>query len=114
MTVNSLVEPARAIVGPRRVEPPTIRARFQHRSDRQATLREVVAAARRVFNIAAEPAWGLMAERAWDTAIWVADPGAAARVLGWRAITSLHEGLRQLRVWLREHPELAARHGVAD
>jgi UDP-glucose 4-epimerase len=87
---------------------------FNIGSGHQTTLREVVAVARRVFDVAAEPEWGSMSERAWDTAVWVADPHAAARVLGWRATTGLHEGLRQLQVWLREHPALAARYGAAD
>ena len=55
-----------------------------------------------------------MPGRAWDTTVWVADPSAAAQVLGWRATTGLCEGLRRLHAWLREHPELAARYRAAD
>ncbi len=87
---------------------------FNVGSGRQSTLREVVTAAREVFDVAAEPDWGSMPQRAWDTTVWVADPRAAAQVLGWRATTSLHEGLRRLGAWLREHPELAARYRAAD
>ena len=87
---------------------------FNVGSGRQVTLREVVAAAREVFDVAAEPEWGSMPGRAWDTTAWVADPSAAARVLGWRATTGLCEGLRRLHAWLREHPELAARYRAAD
>jgi UDP-glucose 4-epimerase len=86
---------------------------FNVGSGRQATLREVVAAAREVFDVGAEPDWGSMPQRAWDTTVWVADPSAAAQVLGWRATTSLDKGLRRLGAWLREHPELAARYRPA-
>ena len=87
---------------------------FNVGSGRQSTLREVVTAAREVFDVAVDPDWGSMPQRAWDTTIWVADPRAADQVLGWRATTSLHEGLRRLGAWLREHPELAARYRAAD
>ena len=66
-----------------------------------------------VFDVAAEPDWGSMPQRAWDTTVWIPDPCGAAQVFGWRATTSLHEGLRRLGAWLREHPELVARYRAA-
>ncbi|MBT5805420.1 MAG: NAD-dependent epimerase/dehydratase family protein, partial [Gemmatimonadetes bacterium] len=39
----------------------------------QTTLREIVELARRRLDIAAEPAWGSMGDRHWDTEVWVAD-----------------------------------------
>jgi UDP-glucose 4-epimerase len=70
-------------------------------SGRQSTLRDVVAAARDVLGIAAEPQWGTAAARSWDTSVWVADPRAAAATLGWRATTALRDGLRATADWLQ-------------
>lgn len=79
-------------------------------SGRQTTLRELVEAARRVFNVAREPAWGGFPARAWDTDVWVADPRRIAAGLGWRARTSIEDGLAATGAWLRERPEIAARY----
>src|SRR5262249_5349259 len=49
----------------------------------QTTLRQVVEVARRVLNLSAEPVWGSMPDRAWDTNVWVADPSKIRRELGW-------------------------------
>src|SRR5688572_2018648 len=51
-------------------------------SGRQTTLRQVVAAARRVLRVRARPTWGAMQNRAWDTSVWVSDPRAVRRALG--------------------------------
>jgi dolichol-phosphate mannosyltransferase len=84
---------------------------FNVASGIQTTLRELVSAAREVFGVAAEPEWGTMAARAWDTSTWVGDPTAAAEELSWRARTPLGEGLSRMGAWLAEHPELEARYG---
>jgi UDP-glucose 4-epimerase len=42
------------------------------------------------------------ASRALDVPVNVLDASRAARHLGWRASTSLGEGLRRTRDWLRE------------
>ena len=70
----------------------------------QTTLSEVVEIARRVLGIDAEPRWGSMRDRAWDTSVWVADPGHLERKLGWRARTGFEAGLRQTVEWLRDTP----------
>ena len=70
----------------------------------QTTLREVVDVARREFGIAAEPVWGGMADRSWDTSVWVADPRRAADALGWRAALGLEAGFRRLADWFRTSP----------
>jgi dolichol-phosphate mannosyltransferase len=71
----------------------------------QTTLREIVEAARTVIGIAAEPAWGSMPNRRWDTSVWVSDPRAIASALGWKATTSVEEGLRRTVAWMKERPE---------
>jgi dolichol-phosphate mannosyltransferase len=80
---------------------------------RQSTLAEIVAAARRVLGVAAEPVWGSMPGRDWDTNVWVADPGLAARELGWTARVDLEDGLLRTSRWLRERPRLRARYEEA-
>ena len=74
----------------------------------QTTLAEAVAAARRVMAIAAEPVWGSMDQRSWDTTVWVSDPARIRQDLGWQARTSFETGLRRTVEWLRAHPELLA------
>jgi UDP-glucose 4-epimerase len=79
-------------------------------SGMQTTLRELVEAARRVFGVAREPAWGAFPARDWDTDVWVADPRRIAAQLGWRARTSIEEGLAATGRWLSADPRRAARY----
>lgn len=67
----------------------------------QTTIRDAVEAARRVFGVEAEPEWGTMPERSWDTNVWVADVTRTRAQLGWDARTPLDDGLRQTAAWLR-------------
>ena len=73
-------------------------------SGRQTTLREIVGATRRVLDVAAEPAWGSMGSRSWDSNVWVGDPERAARELGWTATTDLDAGLGKFAQWLQSEP----------
>ena len=82
-------------------------------SGRQCTLREVVATARAVLGIAAEPDWGTMPPRAWDTDVWVGDPARAARELRWTATTSLSSGIGRLAEWLRNEPGMREHYRAA-
>ncbi len=74
----------------------------------QTSLRQVVDVAREVFDIAAEPAWGSMPDRQWDTDVWVSDPRALQTALGWSPTRDLRAGLRGLGDWFRAHPALHA------
>lgn len=67
----------------------------------QTSLAEVVEVARRVLGIAEAPHWGAMADRQWDTSVWVADPRAIGAALGWRAETTFAEGFRRTVDWFR-------------
>jgi UDP-glucose 4-epimerase len=70
----------------------------------QTTLSDAVEIARHVMGIDAEPRWGSMSERTWDTPVWVANPGHLERKLGWQARVGFTAGLRQTVDWLRETP----------
>jgi dolichol-phosphate mannosyltransferase len=78
----------------------------------QTTIRDAVETARRVFDVAAEPSWGSMQARSWDTSVWVADAGRARAELGWSAATPLDEGFRRTAAWLRESGLLEGRYAL--
>jgi nucleoside-diphosphate-sugar epimerase len=65
----------------------------------QTTVREAVEAARRLFGLSAEPAWGTMPRRPWDTACWVADVRRIREALGWESAIPFEEGLRRTAGW---------------
>lgn len=69
-------------------------------SGRQTTIREIVEAARSLFGVEAEPEWGAMEERAWDTSSWVGNPALIAQRLGWRPKVELEAGLRRTADWI--------------
>jgi nucleoside-diphosphate-sugar epimerase len=70
----------------------------------QTPLREVVEIARRLLGVAAEPRWGTMPGRTWDTAVWVADPRKIRVDLGWEPRYTLAAGLERYADWLRARP----------
>ncbi len=70
----------------------------------QTTLREIVAAARQVLGVEAEPVWGSMPERSWDTNVWVSNPSRIKTGLGWSPHHDLDSGLRQTVEWFTLHP----------
>jgi nucleoside-diphosphate-sugar epimerase len=70
-------------------------------SGRQTSLADAVAAARRVFGVSEEPSWGSMADRSWDTEVWVADVSKIERELGWRPTVPFDEGLARTAEWLQ-------------
>jgi nucleoside-diphosphate-sugar epimerase len=73
---------------------------------RQTTLRDAVATARKVLDLAAQPDWGAYPSRRWDTAVWVADSTRIAAELGWRAAIDFETGFRATVDWLRDNPSL--------
>jgi dolichol-phosphate mannosyltransferase len=72
----------------------------------QTSLREVVEVARSVMGISAEPQWGTMANRSWDTGIWVADNRKMQAELGWHPQYSFEQGFRLTADWFRDTPEI--------
>ena len=71
----------------------------------QTDLRQVVKIAREVFDIAAEPNWGSMPARLWDTTVWVANSRKLQTELGWRPRVCFKDGLRRMADWFRAHPD---------
>ncbi len=71
---------------------------------RQATLQEVVDVARQELSIAADPGWGSMPDRSWDTNVWVADSRTIRSALGWHPAHNLVAGFRSLANWVRDDP----------
>ena len=76
----------------------------------QTSLREVVDVARRVMGISAEPRWGSMPRRRWDTSVWVSDNRAIRRHLGWAPRYTLEQGLRTMVDWFKDNRSLQARY----
>ncbi|HEY8602429.1 MAG TPA: SDR family NAD(P)-dependent oxidoreductase [Thermomicrobiales bacterium] len=76
----------------------------------QTPLHEVVGIARRVMDITAEPVWGSMPNRGWDTTIWVADNRKIRSSLGWYPRISFEEGLCRMIDWLKSEPILVERY----
>jgi dolichol-phosphate mannosyltransferase len=69
-------------------------------SGHQTTIREIVDVARSLFGVEAEPSWGSMPDRSWDTPSWVGDPSRIEREFDWRAKVGLEEGLRLTADWM--------------
>ncbi len=66
---------------------------------RKTTLKELVSEVKNICSIPHEPVWGGMENRAWDLTEWYGDPGQAEKILGWKAKTTLVEGLKRQYDW---------------
>jgi len=69
-------------------------------SGTQTTIEQVVSTTIDVFGLRAQPKWGSMDNRSWDTVVWCCSPGRAAREIGWQATTVFEDGFRRTREWL--------------
>jgi dolichol-phosphate mannosyltransferase len=76
-------------------------------SGRCTTIGELAGVARKMFGIQAEPHF-TMPQRHWDTANWYANPAKAEKEIGWRARTSLEDGLAKMRDWYEALPNRQA------
>lgn len=65
----------------------------------QTSLKEVVDVARRVMKIEAQPEWGSMANRQWDTNVWVANISKIQTALGWQASYNFEQGFSLMVDW---------------
>ena len=65
----------------------------------KTTMRELVEVAKTEFNISETPDWGSMPNRKWDLTEWYGDPSNANKDLGWKAKTSLKQGLKSYFDW---------------
>lgn len=76
----------------------------------QTSLRDLVTLVKGQMSITAEPKWGSMPGRIWDTSTWVCDNRKLRAETGWTPRTLLAEGLQQTLDWLRHHPDMLARY----
>lgn len=74
----------------------------------QTSIQQAVEIARRAMDIAAEPRWGSMPPRTWDTRCWVADNRTICRALGWQPRLAFKDGFRLTYAWFQENPQLMA------
>jgi len=65
----------------------------------KTTLEQLVGLVRSEFHIAREPVWGNMQNRNWDLKDWYGNPENTNREIGWKAKTSLRDGLRKTYDW---------------
>jgi UDP-glucose 4-epimerase len=79
----------------------------------QLSLREVVGIARSVLNVAAEPDWGSMPSRPWDSSIWRGDSSSLQRRTGWRPSLTFEEGLTLTAEWFEAQPAMRERYAAA-
>ena len=80
----------------------------------QTSLRELTDIARRQLSIEAEPEWGAMPDRIWDAGVWVAEPSAALKTLGWSARHDVASGFSSFLTWFRDRPDLQRRYERDD
>lgn len=74
---------------------------FNIGTGQKTTIQELAAVAKDVFGIATEPSFGSMPKRGWDLSDWYANPSKAEKLLGWKAVTPLAEGLRKTADWIK-------------
>jgi dolichol-phosphate mannosyltransferase len=79
-------------------------------SGRQLTIADAVAIARSVFGVTAEPHWGSLPDRQWDTGVWVSDPTLARTELGWSVSTPFDQGLSRTAGWLKADSSASGRY----
>jgi UDP-glucose 4-epimerase len=72
----------------------------------RTSIAEVVETARRSLSITAEPEWGSMKDRIWDTDTWICDNRLAVEKLGWRPNHSFENGFPKMVDWFRQNPEI--------
>lgn len=66
---------------------------------KKTTLGNLVDIVRSEFKISQEPVWGNMENRKWDLKDWYGNPANTEKDFGWKATTSLNEGLKVTYAW---------------
>jgi nucleoside-diphosphate-sugar epimerase len=69
-------------------------------------LKEVVEIARREMHIDAQPEWGSMPGRTWDTNVWVANNERIRQELGWKPKHSFADGFHRTVQWFQDNPAI--------
>ncbi len=65
----------------------------------KTTLKDLVEIVKSQFNILADPLWGEMPAREWDTKEWVGNYDKAKLDLDWAPIITLKEGIKDVAEW---------------
>ncbi len=68
---------------------------FNVASGKKTTIRELAHLVKKLFKIKAKPKFGSMKNRNWDLKDWYGNPNKMQKVFGWKAKTSLEEGLKR-------------------
>jgi len=71
----------------------------------QTSLRQIVDATCTLLEIKAEPVWGSMPDRSWDTNVWVSNPALIKASLGWSPHVDLEHGLAETIAWFTANPQ---------
>jgi UDP-glucose 4-epimerase len=90
---------------------------FNIGTGRQSCLRDVVDLVRNTMALSAQPRWGTLPDRPYDTTSWRADSSLAREALGWTAAIPLESGIRLFYEWLKSSNSLAdlyARESATD
>jgi nucleoside-diphosphate-sugar epimerase len=72
----------------------------------QTTIREVVTVARQLMKITAEPEWGSMPDRQWDTNAWVSNNAKLRNELRWEPRNTFEQGFRLMVDWFQQDPTM--------
>lgn len=72
-------------------------------SGTKTTIRDIAAAIKEIFGIAAEPEWGDFPKRKWDLTEWYGDASLAKKLIGWQNETSLKDGLKKTYEWQKNY-----------
>lgn len=89
------------ILAAARMTPDIYGESFNVGAGHRTTMRDLAQVAGEVFSISAFPEFGSMKARAWDLSDWYSNSAKVERLIGWRAATSLTEGLRLTADWVR-------------
>ncbi len=76
----------------------------------QTSIEEIVSIARKELKIEAEPSWGSMENRVWDSSIWVANNEKIKSSLDWTPVNSVAQGFHKFCLWVRENERLHERY----
>lgn len=72
----------------------------------QSSIAEIVEVTRNVFKLKAEPQWGSMPNRIWDSNSWVSDNRKLISALGWQAKHNLQSGFQNTVDWMLSNPTI--------
>jgi len=73
----------------------------------QTSIRQAVSTAKRLLGLVAEPSWGSMEDRIWDSTSWVADNSKIRAALSWKPNFTFERGFCSTVDWTRSNLEKA-------